>query len=45
MTDNQPIQERKLNLAVRIIKVCQFLDLSGGVGKVLSSQLIRTPKS
>ncbi len=45
MTDNQQIQERTLNFAVRVVKLCQFLDSSGGVGKVLSSQLIRSATS
>ncbi len=45
MKDNQRIQERTLNFAVRIVKLCQFLDSSGGVGKILASQLIRSGTS
>ncbi|RMD69514.1 MAG: four helix bundle protein [Cyanobacteria bacterium J149] len=45
MTDNQPIQERTLNFAVRVVKLCQFLDSSGGIAKILASQLIRSGTS
>lgn len=45
MTDNQGIQERALTFAVRIVKLCRFLDEKGGVEKILSSQLIRSGTS
>ncbi|MDJ0795525.1 MAG: four helix bundle protein [Calothrix sp. MO_167.B12] len=45
MTDNQGIQERTLTFAVRIVKLCRFLDEKGGVEKILSSQLIRSGTS
>jgi len=43
--DNQPIQERTLNFAIRVVKLCQFLDSSGGIAKILASQLIRSGTS
>jgi four helix bundle protein len=43
--ENQKIQQRTLNFAVRIVKLCRFLHEQGGVGKVLSNQLIRSGTS
>ena len=38
---NQKIQERTLSFAIRIVKLCKFVDEQGGVAKVLANQLIR----
>ena len=43
--EGQNIQQRTLNFAVRVVKLCQFLHKQGGVGKVLSNQLIRSGTS
>jgi four helix bundle protein len=43
--DNQNIQERTLKFAVRIVKFCRFLEAQGGVGQILSKQLIRSGTS
>ena len=40
--EQQKIQERTLKFAVRIIKLCQFLNEQGGVAQVLDKQLIRS---
>jgi four helix bundle protein len=42
---NQKIQERTLSFAIRIVKLCQFVDEQGGVAKVLANQLIRSGTS
>ncbi|WP_099798674.1 four helix bundle protein [Parathermosynechococcus lividus] len=39
------IRERAFELAVRIVKVCQFLDEQLGVGGTLGKQLIRSGTS
>jgi four helix bundle protein len=39
------IRERAFELAVRIIKACQFLDEQLGVGRTLGKQLIRSGTS
>jgi len=39
------IRERAFELAVRIVKVCQFLDEQLGVGRTLGKQLIRSGTS
>lgn len=43
--DNQNIQDRTLDFAVRVVKLCQFLDEQGGVARVLYKQLIRSGTS
>ena len=42
---NQQIQERTLRFAIRIVKLCKFLDEQGGVAGVLYKQLIRSGTS
>ena len=42
---NQKIQERTLSFAVRVVKLCRFLDEQGGVARVLYKQLIRSGTS
>ncbi len=42
---NQKIQERTLGFAIRIVKLCKFLDEQGGVARVLANQLIRSGTS
>jgi four helix bundle protein len=42
---NHKIQERTLSFAIRIVKLCKFLDEQGGVAKVLANQLIRSGTS
>ena len=42
---NQKIQERTLSFAVRVVKLCKFLDEQGGVAGVLYKQLIRSGTS
>jgi four helix bundle protein len=44
-SENQKIQERTLSFAIRIVKLCKFLDEQGGVGRVLANQLIRSGTS
>jgi four helix bundle protein len=39
------IQERSFQFAVRIVKLCQFLNEKPGVGRTLSNQLIRSGTS
>jgi four helix bundle protein len=39
------IRERAFEFAVRVVKVCQFLDETPGVGRTLSKQLIRSGTS
>ncbi|MBE9169926.1 hypothetical protein IQ238_21185 [Pleurocapsales cyanobacterium LEGE 06147] len=39
------IQERTLSFAIRIVKLCKFLDEFGGVARVLGKQLIRSGTS
>ncbi|MCY7275449.1 MAG: four helix bundle protein [Phormidesmis sp. CAN_BIN44] len=39
------IRERAFEFAVRIVKVCQFLNETPGVGRTLSKQLIRSGTS
>jgi len=39
------IRERAFEFAVRIMKVCQFLDEQPGVGRTLGKQLIRSGTS
>lgn len=39
------IRERAFEFAVRIVKVCQFLDEQPGVGRTLGKQLIRSGTS
>lgn len=41
----QDIRERAFEFAVRIVKVCQFLDQQPGVGRTLGKQLIRSGTS
>ena len=43
--DDQNIQDRTLDFAVRVVKLCQFLDEQGGVARVLYKQLIRSGTS
>ncbi|MEO0967922.1 MAG: four helix bundle protein [Cyanobacteria bacterium J06639_18] len=43
--ENQNIQDRTLDFAIRIVKLCQFLDEQGGVARVLYKQLIRSGTS
>ncbi|MBE9040201.1 four helix bundle protein [Oscillatoriales cyanobacterium LEGE 11467] len=46
MNHEEPnIQERTLQFAVRIVKLCKFMDEQGGVARVLYSQLIRSGTS
>ncbi|MBE9167570.1 four helix bundle protein [Pleurocapsales cyanobacterium LEGE 06147] len=42
---NAKIQERTLSFAIRIVKLCKFLDEVGGVARVLGKQLIRSGTS
>ncbi len=42
---NQKTQERTLSFAVRVVKLCKFLDEQGGVAGVLYKQLIRSGTS
>jgi four helix bundle protein len=42
---NPKIQERTLSFAVRVVKLCRFLDEQGGVARVLANQLIRSGTS
>jgi four helix bundle protein len=39
------IVERTFRFAVRVVKLCQFLDQSPGVGRTLSRQLLRSGTS
>jgi four helix bundle protein len=41
----QPITERTFNFAVRIVKLCQFLDEKRGVARVLGPQILRSGTS
>jgi len=41
----QPITDRTLAFAIRIVKVCRALDKDPGVGRTLSKQLIRSGTS
>lgn len=41
----QDILERSFRFAVRITKLCVFLDSRGGTGRVLSSQIVRAGTS
>lgn len=41
----QGIQERTLQFAVRVVKLCRFLEKQGGVARVLYKQLIRSGTS
>jgi four helix bundle protein len=43
--EQENIQERTLKFAIRIVKVCQFLNEQGGVAQVLYKQLIRSGTS
>ena len=44
-SDNRHIQDRTIDFAVRIVELCKFLDLQGGVAGVLYKQLIRSGTS
>jgi four helix bundle protein len=39
------IRERAFEFAVRIVKLCQFLDQKPGVGRIMGNQLIRSGTS
>jgi four helix bundle protein len=41
----QPITERSFDFAVRVVKLCQFLDEKRGVPRVLSPQILRSGTS
>lgn len=43
--EKEKIQDRTLSFAVRIVKLCQFLEKHSGVTKVLYKQLIRSGTS
>ena len=43
--EKEKIQDRTLSFAVRIVKLCQFLEKQGGVTGVLYKQLIRSGTS
>lgn len=43
--EGQGIQERTLQFAVRVVKLCRFLEQQGDVARVLSKQLIRSGTS
>ncbi len=43
--EKKKIQDRTLSFAVRIVKLCQFLEKQGGVTRVLYKQLIRSGTS
>ena len=40
-----PISERTFNFAVRIVKLCSFLDQKPGVSRILSQQLLKAGTS
>jgi four helix bundle protein len=42
---NQEITERTFEFAVRIVKLCQFLEEKPGVSRVLAQQLLRSGTS
>ncbi|MCK5338536.1 MAG: four helix bundle protein, partial [Desulfobacterales bacterium] len=39
------IQERTFEFAIRIVKLCQYLDEKPGVKRILSNQLLRSGTS
>ena len=39
------IQERTFELAIRIVKLCQYLDKKPGVKRILSNQMLRSGTS
>jgi four helix bundle protein len=41
----QDIRERTFELAVRVVKLCQYLDEKPGVGRTLGKQLLRSGTS
>jgi four helix bundle protein len=41
----QDIRERSFELAVRVVKLCQYLEEKPGVGRTLSKQLLRSGTS
>lgn len=43
--ESQKIQERTLSFAIRIVKLCKFMDSQGGVARILANQLIRSGTS
>ena len=43
--DYIPISERTFNFAVRIVKLCSFLDETPGVSRTLSQQLLKAGTS
>ena len=43
--ENQTIQQRILSFAIRIVKLCQFLDQQRGIERVLAKQMIRSGTS
>ncbi|WP_036484666.1 four helix bundle protein [Myxosarcina sp. GI1] len=43
--EKQKIQERTLSFAVRIVKLCKFLEEQSGVTRILYKQLIRSGTS
>ena len=44
-SESQKIQERTLSFAIRIVKLCKFMDEQGGVARILANQLIRSGTS
>ncbi|WP_016948842.1 four helix bundle protein [Anabaena sp. PCC 7108] len=45
MSNYQPITDRTLELAIRVVKLCQELDKHPGVAKTISKQLLRSGTS
>ena len=43
--ENQSIQQRTLNFAIRIVKLCRFLDQQAGIERTLAKQVIRSGTS
>jgi four helix bundle protein len=45
LKNGHDIRERTFELAVRIVKLCQYLDEKPGVGRTLSKQILRSGTS
>ena len=45
MNDELPIVERSFGFAVRVVRLCRFLETQGGVSRTLANQLLRAGTS